>query len=302
MKIDLLSDIFRLIRLKASVYFVRDFRGPFGMSVADTGFAQFHAVIRGRCLLSCQSETIDLEAGDIVLFPHGDDHVLSDRPGRVAVPGKQVMASFTGDHPMFNDGDNSVKLLCGHYRFDNDLMHPLIESLPDLIHLKRFDRVISFSIDSILPFLVGEMNETGPGSDIVTERLAEILLIQIFRCHLRENQTTQGFLSALTDNRLARAIALIHGSYVKTITLEDMAAAAGMSRSSFAMHFRTAAGISPNAYLMRWRLACAHTLLREQGLSIGQTANRVGYESEVAFSRAFKRLYDISPSKVRVSV
>lgn len=296
---DALSAVLRLIRLQSCVYFLQDFKAPWGMEIGDTPFAQFHAVVRGDCVMESGGRHQRIGAGDVVLFPRGTRHLLADEAGRATVPGRAVVEAVHGGCPLFSDGGRATQVICGHFAYAGAARHPLIEQLPDLIHVRGFDLIAPGTVDSVLPMLVRELAERRGGSESVVERLAEVLLIQVLRAHLAADRSATSFLSALDDPRLSRAIRLVHESYARRLTLQEMAAAAGMSRSVFAERFKAAVRVSPVGYLARWRLEKARELLETGGLSIAQVAGRVGYDSEVAFSRAFKRVYALSPAVYR---
>jgi len=290
-----LSDVLRLIRLKSCVYFLRDFSAPWAMKMEQSPFAQFHVVMRGRCIANSNGRQIEAAAGDILYFPHGKAHSLADKAGREAVPGMQILQ----DQHLFSEGPTTTQLLCGHYEYRSDVKHPLLEQLPDVVHLKSFEFPASSGIDSVLPLLVREMNEGAPGADVIIERLAEILLIQMLRTNLAQAKTPTGFLAAMSDSRLTRAIKLIHDHAAEKITIDDLAAAAGMSRSGFALQFKKVSEISPIAYLVKWRMWQATDLLNTTGMGLARVAEKIGYESEISFSRAFKREFGIAPGEYR---
>lgn len=296
---DALGDILRLVELESCVYFERDFWSPWGMAIDQGPFAQFHAVLRGSCVVEAAGRSHSVGAGDVLLFPRGQAHVLADQPGRAPEPGPAVLRSLQGDEPLFAQGERPTRLICGHYAYRRELKHPLITQLPALIHIRGFDQQAGGALDALLPLLLRELRDSAAGGSIVALRLAEVLLIQVLRLHAAHQAEDASFLAALTDGRLARAIALIHKASGEQLSLEALARAAGMSRSGFAQHFKAVAGLSPIAYLVKWRLYGASGLLRAGQLSLAEIAERVGYQSEVAFSRAFKREFAVSPGHYR---
>ncbi|MBT7954301.1 MAG: AraC family transcriptional regulator [Rhodospirillaceae bacterium] len=292
---EVLSDVLRLLRLKSCVYFLRDFSAPWAMKMDQSPFAQFHVVVRGRCVADFHDQQIDAAAGDILHLPHGSAHSLADQAGREAVPGMRVLQ----DQELFSKGPAATQLLCGHYEYRSDIKHPLLEQLPDVIHLKSFEFSTTSGIEGVLPLLLREMNEGAPGSDVIIERLAEILLIQVLRAYLAQAKIPAGFLAAMSDTRLTRAIKLIHDHAAEKLTIDDLATAAGMSRSGFALQFKKVSEISPIAYLVKWRLWQATDLLNTTGMRLARVAEKSGYESEISFSRAFKREFGIAPGQYR---
>ena len=296
---DVLSDILRLIGLRSCVYFVRDFWSPWAMAMDAGPVAQFHAIVRGECVVEFDGTFHHVRAGDVLLFPRGARHVLADSEGRHTVPGAEVLRSLEGDAPFFANGQKPTQLVCGHFEYRGDLRHPLIEQLPALLHIGSFDVLSPGSVDSILPLLVREMKEGRAGGTSVVERLAEVLLIQVLRTHVVRQREPNGFLAGLSDRRLALALRLMHADVGGRLTLETLARAAGMSRSAFALDFKTRLGVAPIEYLTKWRMYTASELIRAEGQSLNQVARRVGYESEISFSRAFKREFSVAPGEYR---
>ena len=296
---DAFSDVLHFIRLKSCVYFVRDFWSPFAMQLDGNVVAQFHAVLRGNCVIEANGKQYQGAPGDVFLFPQCDPHVIADAPGRDAVSGPQFMESLGTDAPLFAEGESPTQLLCGHYEYRGDIRHPLIDELAPVIHVRAGDLFATDTMHAVIPTLTRELANPGPGSTAVVENLAEILLIQTVRAHVEQERIQVGVMAGLLDRRLARAFQLVHANYQHPLTLDDLGAAAGMSRSAFALRFKTVVGMTPIAYLALWRMCSAHDLLTFEGLTVAETAIRVGYESDIAFSRAFKRHFDKNPGAVR---
>ncbi len=296
---DVLGDILRHLRLKGCVYFGHSFNAPWAMEIPGTPFVQFHAVVSGSCTLEYDGHINQLNAGDVALFPHGQPHILADRPGRDPIPGISVLSAIQAGNRPFSDDGPEARVICGHYEVDEGAHHPLIEQLPEVIITRDMSRNDNSLFEAILPRLAAETSTPRPGNSAVVDRLAEILLIQVFRAHLAQRPEPTGFIRALDDPRLARAVRYIHEEFARRLSLEELAKVAGMSRSTFAEQFRTAANLSPIAYLTRWRLEKAREHLSRGDQTVGQVAHNVGYNSEVAFSRAFKREYGLSPASLR---
>lgn len=296
---DVFSDVLRLIRLKSCVYFVRDFWSPWAMRLDGNAVAQFHAVLRGQCLVEAAGERFQGAPGDVFLFPSCEPHVISDAEGRIAVPGQEFMRSLESDAPLFSEGEAPTRLLCGHYEYRSDIRHPLIDELAPVVHVKALDSYSPDTLHTVVPALTRELSAQDPGATVVIEKLAEVLLVQTIRAHFAQERRSTGVMAGLYDVRLARAFRLMHGGFGQRITLDDLAAVAGMSRSAFALHFKRIVGMAPVAYLALWRMCSAHDLLHNDGVTVSQAATKVGYESEVAFSRAFKRHFGKSPASIR---
>ncbi|NNG05178.1 MAG: AraC family transcriptional regulator [Inquilinus sp.] len=298
---DALSDVLRLIRLNGCVYFQSSFCAPWGMAVDAGTVAQFHMVVRGQGWLRWTGGETLLSSGDVVVFPRGDGHALSDQPDGATMPGRAVLEALQGDGQPFAGGGAATTLLCGHFEFDRNLRHPLIEELPPLIHVRSLDWGQPGWFDAVSSLLVRETGAPGPGAESVVDRLAEVLLIQVMRAHLAERRPTPGFLAALTDRQISRALRVIHRHGDGVLTLASLAQRVGMSRSSLASRFKTVLGEPPMTYLARWRMLKAWDELKSTGRTVADIAETVGYGSEAAFSRAFKRVFDVNPSAVRRS-
>ncbi|MCP5082398.1 MAG: AraC family transcriptional regulator [Alphaproteobacteria bacterium] len=296
---DPLSDIFHLIRLKSAVYFERNFHAPWGMHIAGTGFAQFHAVTRGNCVVETGGREHECSVGDVLLFPRGAPHTLSDLPGRNAVPGSEVMASLATDDPMFSNGETYTRLICGHYEFRSDLRHPMFDELPEFIHLRSLNLPRDERVSSTLALLMGELNQPAAGFRSIVERYAEILIAQVFRILAAREVEGSGFFKILADERLSRALGRMHREYAEAINLDDLAAEAALSKSGFALRFKETTGVAPIEYLSKWRMLQAGDLLASTNLSVANVAEKVGYQSDIAFARAFKREFGKTPSQHR---
>lgn len=296
---DVFSEIFDLIKLKSCVYFQRDFCGPWSMRIEGTGFAQFHVLTRGTCVLETEGAWRACSVGDILLFPHGLGHTLADRPCHDPIPGPQAMTSFAGDQPFFSTGNATTRLICGHYEYRMHHGHPLISDLPSVVHLKATDTLQGSEGGSVLPLLMNELSQSSPGATSVAERYAEILLIQSLRRFYRENHQSVGFMAGLADQRLQKAVNLMHRDVARPLTLYDLAREAGMSRSSFADLFREKTGMAPIEYLTKWRMLTAGGLLQTTDRPIVDVALSVGYESDISFARAFKRAFGVTPATWR---
>lgn len=293
---DALDDIFRMIRLESCVYFQRDFHAPWGMCIEGTGFAQFHLVAEGSCVVESADAATPLGPGDVVLFPRGAGHILADKAGRRAAPGPQVMASFATGAPMFTGPGPAARIICGHYGYRVRPGHPLIDALPDMIHIPAGSGA---DLSPVVNLLIVETAADTQGGTAIVERLAEVLLVHVLRAWVDIDGRPSGILQAMSDRRLVRAVNRIHRNFEAPLTLEELASEAGMSRSSFAERFRRTAGIAVIEYLSKWRMLSACGLLSETGLSIADVAERSGYGSDLAFSRAFKREHGVSPAEWR---
>lgn len=298
---DALSDILQTIKLKSSVYFRSDFSAPWGMKMEAGQFAQFHLIVRGRCWLklSESKEPIELSAGDIVMFPHGDSHSLSDKLGSKKIPGKKVLESILNNEPIFYGDRVAATLVCGHFEFNKDFDHPFIKELPRVIHITDMERKKLYWLENITNLVIQEAGIKSIGSNLVVKKLGEILFIYTVRAFIQKNIPRHGYLAALQNENISQALSLIHNSPGKNWTLSNLSRASGMSRTNFINKFRNLVGETPLKYVTNTRILKAKELLIETKKPVGELANDVGYQSEAAFNRVFKKRVSKTPLKYR---
>ena len=281
--------------------FQRDFFGPWAMRMADTGFAQFHVITSGACVVEVDGAWHDVGTGDILFFPHGAAHVLADRVGRQPVEGGDYMQALTRGTPMFAQGSSPTRMICGHYSYKGKGVHPLLDELPEMVHVTAEQMGGASPTATLLHLIMDELSQKEPGYKLSVERLAEVLLMQVLRVYYRAQDRPEGFFAGLRDNRLSRAITRIHADYAGPLTLADLADCAAMSRTAFAQRFSSVVRMTPIDYLQHWRMIVAQELLATTDRSVSDIAENVGYGSDIAFSRAYKRRYSVSPSVGRYS-
>lgn len=266
---------------------------------------EYHAVIEGGCFGGVLGEPpVRLQAGDIIAFPQGDAHVISSAPGLRGQLGWEVYRDAQR-HPLpvrislQGGGPARAKLICGFLGCDAGPFNPLLSMLPRMIHVPgSADR--ESTLRKLLELAVSETHLQGPGSDCVLSRVSELLFVEVVRHHLSALPTDSvGFLAGLSDPQLARALQEIHLRPAADFSLEALAKAAGLSRSLFAERFAARVGLPPMQYLARWRIQLAASMLRSSTWSLAEIAIRVGYGSEFALSRAFKRAVGRSPAAYR---
>jgi AraC-like DNA-binding protein len=264
----------------------------------------FHAVTQGRCWLEARATPRRLvQAGDFVLVPHGEGHRLTSEPGvRAArlfdLPRELVSERY--EILRHGGGGAPTTIVCGAVRFDHPAAQHLVRVLPRLVAVDAWTSPQMDWLQSTLRFIAAEASELRPGGETVITRLADILVIQAIRSWIEKEAGAQaGWIGALRDRQVGRAIALVHRDPARRWTVAALASEVAMSRSAFAARFAELVGETPMGYLARWRIHVATASLREEGATIGELAARLGYRSEAAFSRAFKRLTGVSPGAVR---
>lgn len=296
---DPLADVFAAMRVRDALYARIEARAPWGLSLAAGQAARFGLVVRGRCRLEMEGHAVEVRAGDCFVLAHGSPYVLRDAPLTPTVSCWSVVRDRVGGVVALGGSGEPATLLCGWFQFDPSASRPLVDLLPPLIHV-RMDASRSHALAGTLELLAIETLQPGLGSGLVVSRLADILFVQAVRAHVAASgQDEAGWLGALADARLGAALRAMHRDMARPWTVDALASAAKLSRSAFASRFRQRVGQSPLEYLTRWRMVKAAQLLRQQRLSLGQVAAEVGYESEAAFSKAFKRQIGQAPGAWR---
>ncbi|MCP5048755.1 MAG: AraC family transcriptional regulator [bacterium] len=303
---DAISDILHMIRLKSSVYFRSDFSSPWGMEIGSGPFAQFHMVVHGHCWLQQEpgkdQNPLALSSGDIVVFPRGDAHWLADDPQHKRVPGMEVVEAFGKGEPPFQGEGVPTTLVCGHFEFDRQLDHPFLDALPNLILISSAERRQLAWLETATNLMMDEAGKDNPGSEVLVDRLGEVVFIQVLRAYMIKNKSASGFLAALRDEEINHALTLIHKHPQTNWTLERLARKIAISRASFASKFKRLMGTTPMSYITQWRMLKARELLLNNQLTLPMIAEKVGYTSEAAFNRAFKRQFQQNPGSLRKSL
>ena len=302
---DPLGEALHFLRMSGSFYCLSEFTAPWALDLPPMqDCVMFHVVTAGECRLEVAgAEGCTLRPGALALVPHGRGHVLSSASG---VPTAKLfdlpreLISDRYEHLRYGGGGAPTTMLCAAVRFEDPSAQHLVRLLPRLIAVDAWNSPELEWLQSTLRFLNTEARELRAGGETVITRLADILVIQAIRSWIATDPQAQtGWLGALRDKQIGRAIALIHRDPARDWTVASLAAAVGMSRSAFAAHFTELVGEPVMHYLSRWKMHAALTWLKESDAPLSQLASKLGYESEAAFSRAFKRLMGVSPGAAR---
>lgn len=299
---DVLADVLRVSALGNALLNRSELSAPFGLEVGPEVRAAVHIVQQGMCWLTIgRRKPIRLGTGDIVLIPRGTVHALLDdprtpvEPFAAALRNQASRAKLRGAHAA-----QKAVLVCAEIKFDEAEPHPLMTVLPDLIHVSALLAEDDQALTTLSRILVREALGDRMGAELVLPRLVDTLLVFIVR-HWIEQQPVEsaGWLGALRDDQIGRALALIHEAPERKWTIDELAANVAMSRATFARRFSALVGESPHAYVTRWRMNLAARLLRTTSDSAERIAASVGYESPTAFGAAFRRHLSLSPGQYR---
>jgi AraC-like DNA-binding protein len=299
---DVLSSVIGSLRLRSRVFCRSELRAPWGLSLPASDYAHFHVVERGAAWLRLKgTRPVALTGGDVVVVPHGTGHTLTDSVGTKAKPLAEMGAerSRTGGCTVLRGTGTGpeTQLVCGSFRFERREAHPLLTLLPPVIHLRPAQGEASDWLTATLRLLAWETRSGRPGSQAIVSRLTDVIFVQVLRAWVDGlPEGHGGWLGALRDRQVGAALARIHHAPEEPWTNASLAVSVGMSRSRFAARFSTLVGEPPLAYLTRWRMETAAALLGEPGVRLAEVAARVGYESDAAFSKAFRRQFGAPPS------
>jgi AraC-like DNA-binding protein len=302
---DVLADVLDSLELKGRIFCRCDLSAPWALGFAAGDFSHFHVIERGSCWLRLQgkADAIALEEGDLLLVTRGHGYQLSDAPTTPPIP----IADLFGDSQgglravlRHGGGGQAANLICGTFEFGGPQAKSFLRVLPEWIRVQKDERQGNEWLDATMRFLTRETQRPDLGAGTIITSLIDVLFVEAVRTWLREQPPgTAGWLGALRDPSIGPALGLIHQSPEKRWTVPALSATVGMSRSPFAASFTALVGQSPMAYLKRWRLQVGATLLRHRSLALSSVAERVGYQSTAAFSRAFTREFGVPPAHYR---
>lgn len=318
---DVLSDVLRAVRLTGAVYFDIRARAPWIAETPATSrfrakvmpefehVIAFHIIMEGWCWVYLSEEpnsAIRLESGDAVIIAGGDSHIMGTERGK---PDEPDLGKFyrPNDRPLpfvFNElsgNGDPFNLVCGYFGCDARPFNPILDALPRMLHVRApsFDGT---PVRHLIGMALRESERPSAGGETILARLSELLFLQSIRDYTeRLSAEATGWLSALRDRHIGAALRLMHAQPAHHWTIDELAREVGMSRSALAERFNLVMGMPPMQYLSNWRLQLAAQILTTRGVSVANAATEVGYESEAAFNRAFKRRVGMSPGSWRRS-
>jgi AraC-like DNA-binding protein len=319
---DALSDVLRTVRLRGSVFFMLESSSPWASAMPDgqtlapiliphaQQVLSFHVITQGACWGGLpDGPQIRIEAGDLIVFPRGDGYFMSFARQAPTPPDVELAFAFmkgqtSGQLPFLiqfgGGGAERMSMVCGFLGCDVRPFNPLLGTLPRMLHIKGVAGRQDDRLDRLLELTLAEAREPAPGGESVRLRLSELMFVEVIRRYLAGLPPEQaGWLAGLRDEYVGRALALLHERAAHGWTLDELAGDVGMSRSAFADRFARLVGEPPMQYLARWRMQMAARLLTDGNAKVAAVALEVGYDSEAAFSRAFKKIAGVSPAAWR---
>jgi AraC-like DNA-binding protein len=312
---DVLADMLRAVRLTGSVFFNACFSAPFGVISpkqydAGTPMAHlrhvsvFHLIAAGECTIEIATgERRTVSAGDILLLPFADTHTFWNGEYLEAAFGPDIMrpGPIKGMWTVnYGGGGTETRMVCGYIESAEFLFAPVFRSLPPLLVDRTSDDKVSALITSTVRQILFLTDASTPGTELMLGRLMEMLFVEVIRRYAAQlPPSATGWFAALNDPIVSRALQFIHGDPARRWTVDDLSREAGTSRTVLAERFNTVMGQAPIEYVTGWRMQLAAERIRNSNDSLAAIANDVGYESEAAFNRAFKRITGVTPGRWR---
>ncbi len=320
MSTDTLSAVLDAVRLSGAVFFSIDASEPWVAEappsaeigprvMPDAGHViEYHVVARGSAWAGLVGgDPVRMEAGDVIVYPHGDAHTMSSAPGMRARPEMEIHRRRSDRQLPFSlvlgdSGRSDAHVVCGFLGCDARPFNPLVAALPRVIYVRAGESDDDGRIAQFVKVAAAESTNKRLGGECLLARLSEAMFVEVLRRHLAAlPDNDASWLGGLRDPVVGRALALLHGESARAWSLEDLAREVGASRSTLAERFTRMTGQPPMQYLARWRMQVAAGLLARGDAGVAEVATRVGYDSEAAFSRAFKRHAGASPGTWRRS-
>lgn len=290
---DVFNKLFSTFNVSAEVFHNGQYCGSWSIDTSGASYLSFHVVTRGQCYLmveGAESDIVELNQGDLVLFPHDAKHCISHDPSFTSEVNSSKSVSFESGLV-----DNATGLVCGYFVHQHPLIKQMTDYLPASIVINQVSDD-SGNLSALVKLLIEESLNSNKGSTFILERLSECILASLLREHL---SLEKGLFAALANERLNLSISAIIKQPADKWSLEQLAELSHMSRSSYSELFKKVVGIPVMEYLTKWRVTVAYNLLNNPSETTLSVAHQVGYDNESSFSKAFKRVLGVSPGEVR---
>ena len=314
---DALSETLRVVRLVGAIFIQARFTAPWcyrspsadsAAPILEPGAERvviFHLITEGECFVEIGNDApVRLTAGDVAVFPQGDAHLMSSEVGLPSVPGRRLDAVLTRRprQIVYGGGGATTRLVCGYLACDARLAGMLLAGLPSLVKVTVRGSNAGIWLEASVRYALAEARSPRPGGAGVLAKLAEVLFIEVLRLYMNEqSEGRTGWLAGVGDRIVGGALNALHKRPAHAWTLEELARAAGTSRSVLAERFQSLVGSSPMQYLTQWRMLLAANLLARSNAPLARIAEDVGYQTDTAFSRAFRREFGAPPAAWRRS-
>ena len=314
---DVLSEVLKAVKLDGAVFFNGEFSAPWCarepdsdtmasyLSVRSKHTVIFHLVTEGRAYARIEQDgnRLSLAAGDIVMFPHGDAHLMGNGPPVTPTDSSEQLLRVLSERLTLSrsgGGGELTKLICGYMTCEPQLSRLFLSGLPSIVKVNIREQASGKWLEDTLRYSVDQAGSSGPGCAAVIAKLSEALFVETLRRYIAKLPKAQtGWLAGVRDPQVGKALALLHRQPAHPWTIASLAHEVGVSRSVLAERFKHYLSDTPIGYLTRWRLQLAGQLLTSTSKSVAEVAGEVGYESEPSFNRAFKREFGLPPARFR---
>lgn len=297
---DVLSQVLTLIRLRGELVYSAQLQASWCIRFPK-GAAHFYFVEAGTMWVkTLGAEPIAVNQGDMLLLPHGTGHLICDDPATPPTEiGSLINEHFDRDKSVLDYGGDGAptRLVGGLFHFEGGSLAAIMAALPLVVHIRNEDGKTPDWLYALTHFMVKESQEVEPGSSLMISRLIDLLVIRTLRTWAANQSNPGSWVGALGDERIGRALSAIHAAPYHRWTVEGLASISAMSRSIFAERFTARVGEAPLHYVKRLKLTLAADMLASGGIRVTQAAERIGYASDAAFSRAFKAQFGYAPSE-----
>lgn len=314
---DVLSEVLKAVKLDGAVFFNGVFSSPWCTLEPDSYTLAsylpsrpkhvfiFHLVTEGRGYVRVEDNgrAVPLEAGDIVILPHGNAHLMGNGPPVTPIDSRPYLRQAFAEGSLLSQcggGGETTKLVCGYLTCDPQLGQVFLAGLPPVVKVHIRDSPSGKWLEDTFRYSVDQAEASGPGGSAVIAKLSEVLFVETLRRYIAQlPQTQTGWLAGVRDPDVGKALALLHKQPAHPWTIASLANEVSLSRSVLAERFRHYLSDTPMGYLTRWRLQLAAQVLTSTSKSVAEVAGEVGYESEPSFNRAFKREFGVPPARFR---
>jgi len=313
---DALSEVLKVIKLEGAIFYNGEYSAPWSFKAPPARvivpyFAErgghvifYHLLTEGQCVAGLEDgQRVSVSAGEIVIFPHGDAHIMSSGSGSDPVDYENYLHRIFGQgltSARLGGGGEITRFVCGYMACDAQLSGKMLAGLPSILKVPIRNDVAGQWLESSIRLSVGQTCAEGAGSEAVLSKLSEVLFVEALRRYMHNAPSEQtGWLAAARDPEIGKTLALLHQKPAEPWTIATLAREVGISRSVLAVRFRHYMGEPPMSYLIRWRLQLGARMLKSSSRSVAEIAEEVGYESEAAFNRAFKREFEVPPARYR---
>jgi AraC-like DNA-binding protein len=314
--VDVLSEVLRVVKLQGALFFNGEFSSPWSFCSPDSRVVApylvpdakhviiYHLLTEGHASARLlDGEPLALDAGDLVIFPHGDAHIIENGRTAKTVDMAKELARVVAQGlklSRLGGGGDVTRFVCGFMACDPQLSQVFLSGLPPVFKITVGNDASGRWLENSIRFSVNEADASRAGGEAMLAKLSEVLFVATLRSYIAQLPTDQtGWLASARDIEVGKALALMHRNPAHPWTIASLAREAGVSRSVLAVRFRHYLNQAPMAYLTHWRLQLRAQMLTSTNYSVAQIALEVGYESEAAFNRAFKRQFTVPPARFR---